>query len=225
MLGVTSKYVNICLIQCARFIAPFSLFSTPSSLGLPDVTRRHYQRFSTLCISSFKTIFTPDWSCLMLVQKAHVENWRFPAEKQKETKKGWGGAWTSIQSHPTLIQTHQFTSFQTPTHSYNHPSIHSPPHTHTPSHHTPTHPHTQPQDSIHMHMHRLLVPYIQAVRVICFEFMSPKLFPLFSGLWRQPRLLIFSIAVRLRSANEWPLPLKCFATKVFLLVLMSDLWW
>ena len=39
------------------------------------------------------------------------------------------------------------------------------------------------------------------------------------------RLLIFSMAVHLRSTSVWPLPLKCLATEVFLLVLMSDLWW
>ena len=45
MLGITSKYVNICLIQCARFNAPFSLSSTPSSLVAYTLCLRVY-----LCI-------------------------------------------------------------------------------------------------------------------------------------------------------------------------------
>ena len=48
----------------------------------------------------------------------------------------------------------------------------------------------------------LLVPYIQAVRVIRFEFMSPEPFPLFSGLWWQAFDFPYG------HYNAWPL--KCF---------------
>ena len=125
----------------------------------------------------------------------------------------WWLGWIPTQSNPTLIHIN--------------PSIHLPPDTQPliqthPSTHPHPSSHTHNLKTIHMHMHRLLVPYIQAVRVICFEFMSPEHFRF---LVCGDRLLIFSMAVHLRSASVWPLPLKCLATEVFLLVLMSDLWW
>ena len=129
----------------------------------------------------------------MLVHNAHLGNRQFPAEKQKG-KKGGGGR--GLNSHTVTSYTHTNPSIHFPPDTYpliqpTHPSTPLPVHTHTLTPYTHTHPctpvhsDTQPQDSIHMHMHRLLVPYIQAISVICFEFMSPEPFLLFSGLWSQ----------------------------------------
>ena len=182
----------MCTVHCA-FLSLLYTFL----FGSPWCYTKSLSTF--LWVSSPKTIFTPDWSCLMLVHKAYVGYRKFPAEKQKKKKKKKVGEGVEfLLSHPTLIQTHQFTSLQTPTHSYNPPihPLHIHTHTLTPYTHThpSIHPHTQPQDSIHMHMHRLLVPYIQAVRVMCFEFMSLELFPQFSGLWWQAFDFLYSCA-------------------------------
>ena len=87
--------------------------------------------------------------------------------RKKEKKKGWGGGWIptvtshthtspsihlSPDTHPLIQPTHPSTPLPIHTHTHTHPHILHP--------YTSIHPHTQPQDSIHMHMHRRLVPYI-----------------------------------------------------------------
>ena len=60
---------------------------------------------------------------------------------------------------------------------------HPPTHTDTHSHYTCIHSNSRPQPHVHTHctlIHTLLVPYIEAIWVICFEFVSPERFSLFA---------------------------------------------
>ena len=178
----------MCTVHCA-FLSLLYTFL----FGSPWCYTKSLSTF--LWVSSPKTIFTPDWSCLMLVHKAYVGYRKFPAEKQKEKERKEKRLGRGLNSHSHIPHSYKPInsplSRHPPTHT-THPSILSPPHTHTHTHththphilhpYTSIHPHTQPQDPIHMHVHRLLVPYSQAVRVIGFEFMSTQLFALFSGL-------------------------------------------
>ena len=134
--------------------------------------------------------------------------------RRKKKKKSLGGGWIPTQSHPTLIQTHQFTSLQTPTHS-NNPPIHPPPiHTHTITPYTSIHPHTQPQDSIHMPMHRLLGIRHSGHQSNVFWVYVSRTFPsvfwfVVTGFWFSLLLCILDQPV-CGHCHQNALPLKCF---------------
>ena len=101
-------------------------------------------------------------------------------------------------------------SRQPPTHT-THPFILSP-YTHTPSHHT--HPHTQPQDSIHMPMHRLLGIRHSGHQSNVFWVYVSRTFPsvfwfVVTGFWFSLLLCILDQPV-CGHCHQNALPLKCF---------------
>ena len=172
----------------------------------------------SLCVSSLKPMFTPDWSCLMLVHKAHMGNRKFPAEKQ-EKKFGRGLNFHTVTSHsqmnPSIYLPPDNHPLIQPTHSSS-PHTHTHPHTihlYTPMH---THPFIYTTSRLYSHAHAQTISSIYSGRQhnLFWVYVS-RTFPsvfwfVVTGFW----FSLFSFCILDQPVCghcHWnALPLKCF---------------